>query len=175
MTISIPARTIPLRLNVRWRRMRKRAFERERHTHTHTHTHTLKEVVKGHALNQRCNRMHSLTQLHPNSLKRANVLVIIPVLAGTPLLDHQYGGNTAFNGRLSLHPAHMAVLNHPSFLFFIIITKLHGSLGLLLKVFCRGAALFIFPSLPDPLHLCRPKRHRGGCCSIALDLKLPAL
>lgn len=172
MTILIPARTIPLRLNVRWRRMRKKAYD----THTHTHRrNTLKEVVKGHALNQRCNRMHSLTQLHPNSLKRANVLIIIPVLAGTPLLDRLYGGHTAFNGRLSLHPAHMAVPNNPSFLFFIIITKLHGSLGLLLKVFCRGAALFIFPSLPDPQRFCRPKRHRGGCCSTALDLKLPAL
>lgn len=90
------------------------AEESLRHTHSHTRN-TLKEVVKGHALNQRCNRMHSLTQLHPNSLKRANVLIIIPVLAGTPLLDRLYGGHTAFNGRLSLHPAHMAVPNNPSF------------------------------------------------------------
>lgn len=120
-------------------------------THTQKQSqNALKEVAKGHALNQRCNRMHSLTQLHPNSLKRANVLIIIPDLAGTPLLDRLYGGHTAFNGRLSLHPAHMAVLNHPSFLFFIIITKRHGSLGFLLEVFWRGVALFIFPSVPDP-------------------------
>lgn len=88
-------------------------------THTQNSKNTLKEVAKGHALNQRCNRMHSLTQLYPNSLKRANVLIIIPVLAGAPLLDRLYGGHTTFNGRLSLHPAHMAVLNHPSFLFLL--------------------------------------------------------
>lgn len=137
-------------------------------THTQNSQYTLKEVAKGHVLTQRCNRMHSLTQLHPNSLKRANVLIIILVLAGTSLLDHLCGGHTTFNGRLSLHPEHMAII----FIFYYN----YGAVWFTGPPASKEvAALFIFPSLADPQRFCRPKRHRGGRCSTALDLKLPAL
>ncbi len=119
-------------------------------TQTHTHSqNSLKEVAKGCAQSE-MQQYAFINSITPQFSEASQCPHYHSGFGWHPFARLPIWGHTAFNGRLSLHPAHMAVLNHPSFFFFIIITKPHGSLGLLLEVFCWVAALFIFPSVPDP-------------------------
>ncbi len=127
------------------------------HARTHTHTHTdreqsehLKGIGEGTCAQSEMQQNAFINSITPQFSEASQCPHYHSGFGWHPFARPPIWGHAAFNGRLSLHPAHMAVLNHPSFLFFIIITKPHGSLGLLLEVFCRGAALFIFPSVPDP-------------------------
>lgn len=133
---------------------------------THPHTHTEQsEHLKERAIGTREMQQNAfINSITPQFSEASQCPHYHSGLAGTPPPSHIYEGHAVFYRRRNLHPAHMAVLYHPSFLDFIVITKPHGSLGLLLRVFCKRCCSTYLPSLPDPQNSHRPNRHRGVCC-----------